>query len=272
MAFGNLQPQNQMFPPTGPYNTGSNLSMGPGTFNPGGGPISALGSGQPQTVNPDGSVGPTTAQGGGFGPNGPSIPSAPVTGAVANMGYSGAGLNEVIRNMPTALIEDVIGGAGYSPYGGLADILGSVASPDQMNTLYSLLAAGQGGYAGDSAAAQGNFLTNFYQGLMGSQQLPSLSSIFAPAFRGSGDLSDPFYGLLTGGTSSQQVSELLGAVNDISKMSMNPLLARALMMQLQRAGNMYESATNKIGGAATNMPFLQWLRQNAPNVMNALGG
>lgn len=277
MAFGlpgilpNSIQSSQALSPISP-NMGGPVGLGGG---PGSG-IPSLQQAVAQGRNPDGSSQPSGATGGGFGPGGPTLGGGSLTGAMAGAGYTPAGTIGLGRDMPTAILEGVLRGGGYSAGGGLGDLLYSIASPDQLNTLYALLGAGQGGYAGADYNSFGNMVSNFYNSLIGGGGgganggglPPSLSSVLGPAFGGSGSIDDPFGGLLTGGTPAQQVSQLLGAVGDIAGMSMPGLVRSALMRQLQRAGAMYGEGQASGG----NSTFLSWLQNQAPFLAHSLGG
>src|SRR6188472_3110096 len=89
------------------------------------------------------------------------VPSNPVTGATRDAGYSGAGILGTVRDTPTALINDALKARGLGLYGGAGDLLSSIASPDQLDTLYALSAAGKNSFGG-SPSDQGNYFINFY--------------------------------------------------------------------------------------------------------------
>jgi hypothetical protein len=203
--------------------------------------------------------------------NGPAGTNAdPLTGFVRNQDYSGAGIYDVVRNTPTALINDVTSAAGMDPNAGIGDILSSIASPDQLDALYALLSASQGAIT-PGPNAQGNFISNFYQGLLGQQGVPSMAQMFGGAFgHGATQPTSPLYGLLTGGSPSQQLGQFLGMVRDMSSVAgMNPLLARAMLAQLTALGRQYASDQGKVGA---NQTFVDYLQQRDPMLVRNLGG
>lgn len=229
-----------------------------------------LGYPQP-VVNADGSVGPAGGVGGTQSVN---QPNNPVFGAMANLGLSSGGVNNLVPNNPTALIDPVLASKGLGPYGGLADVLASIASADDLQTMYALLSMGQGGNpAMEGFGSEGNFIAGAYGGLLGNQMLPTLGQLLAPAWGNAqvmqGNPNNPLGAMLAGGTPEQQIGSILGIVQQLAGSQMNPLIARALIYGLQRSGQSY-SAQQAMEGAG-QQTFLQYLANNAPGLTAYLG-
>lgn len=222
-----------------------------------------------QPLNPDGSAPPVNMGGGITARSVMSGTPNPTTGPLANFNYSGAGTQDVVRNNPTAILDQVLQQRGIDPYGGLGDVLGSIANGQQLDTLFNILAANSGQFGG-TANDQGGWLARFYQGLLGNQQIPNMGQVFGGVFNnGAQQAGSPLYGLLTGGTPSQQAGQLIGAIGDVGRMAMSPLALRAMQASLSRLANIYVGNQGQIGA---NQTFVDYLQRVAPQLVGALGG
>lgn len=225
----------------------------------------------PVRLNPDGSAAPT-----GGAPGGTAItsPMSPLTGQVRDLGLSGAGAASAIQ-APSTLLSSLFASQGRDPYAGLLDQIAGMMDPDQLDMLMAILGATQGvtPTAGDTA----NTILGMQQGLMGQQQLPSISQVLGPVFgMGNGErgnpASSPLYGILTGGDPSQQVGMLLNAVSSLGDLSgMNSMQARGLAARLNALSREYLASQNQVqSGGGTS--FLDWLQRAAPQLTHTLGG
>lgn len=264
MAFGQAFPGGGYADPRSPLL--QQLATNRTTTAPGGLPVIP----SPVRLNPDGSAAPVagTMGTGAAGPIG--VPPNPTTGAAAARGVSGIGALNTVQDNPTAIINDIFGATGQDPYAGLADALAGAMTPDQIGTLVGILSANAGQIP--DPGSQYNLISSLYEGLMGSQQLPSLAQLFGGVFNSpnAGNPNNPFYGMLTGGDPGAQVGQLLGAVMDMSQATgVNDLQARSIAARLNAIARQYLSSSNKIGA---NQTFVDYLQRQAPGLVGALGG
>lgn len=188
--------------------------------------------------------------------------------STGNLG--GANLQGLVQDTPTALINTVLGQLGLNTTGGLGDTLSQIATPDQIDRVVALLAA-RGGSFGKDVSGQAADIQNFYRTLAtgGGGGVPSMQSLLAPAFaNGAMNADNPYYGMF-GGTPAEQLSQMIGAVSDLSQVSgANNLNRRALMASLNALGRDY-AATQGVAGA--NQTFIDYLKQRAPQLAAYLG-
>lgn len=232
----------------------------------------------PVRLNPDGSAAPSAmggaAGGGGLSEaiNTPTGHLGGLIGQLAGGGEQAKAFNADPMLMATALATN----AGMDPFAGLADLVGSAVTPDQLNTLIALLASAQ-----DVALTpqnSGDARASILQSMMGSGgMMPTMAQVLGPAVQGNmGNPRNGLYGLLSGGTSGQQVDQLMRAVIDASGASgMDQLQAAGLARRLDALGREYltqQYGTHPGGQAGGGTPFIDWILQQAPGVAHMIFG
>lgn len=228
----------------------------------------------PVRLNPDGSAMPSMGGGGG-GLGAINVPTGRLSGLAGQLA-GGQPQAEALNADPALLATSLATNMGMDPFAGLADLIGSVATPDQLNTLISLLGTTQdvGVYPQNSLEARAGLL----QSMMGSgAQMPTISQVLGPAVgQGMGNPNNPLYGLLSGGTPGQQTGQLLSAVMDLAGASgMDQLQAAGLARRLDALSRQYltqQYGTNPGGQAGGGTPFIDWLQQQAPSVAHLIFG